>query len=140
MKFTGTQRNTRQREVILEELRKVTSHPTAATLYAIVRQRLPKISLGTVYRNLERLAATGEIQKLDIPGSESRFDGKTDRHSHIRCVHCGRIDDVSAMSFDLSEGVTNDWGGYQVLGHRIEILGLCPECQNQEKTDTRLPG
>jgi len=54
-----TQRNTRQRQVVLEELRKLTSHPTAAELYEITRARLPKISLGTVYRNLEVLAENG---------------------------------------------------------------------------------
>ena len=64
------QRNTKQRQVILEELQKVTSHPTAAGLYDIVRLRLPKISLGTVYRNLERLASAGTIRKLELGGAQ----------------------------------------------------------------------
>ena len=66
------QRNTRQRQVILEELRCLESHPTAAALHAIVRRRLPKISLGTVYRNLELLARKGMIQKLESAGAEAR--------------------------------------------------------------------
>ncbi len=76
------QRNTQQRQVILEELQKLTSHPTVAEVYEIVRKRLSKISLGTVYRNLELLAQNRTIQKLDISGTEARFDGNPERHWH----------------------------------------------------------
>jgi Fur family transcriptional regulator, ferric uptake regulator len=122
------QRNTRQRQVILKELQKLTSHPTAAGLYRIVVRRLPKISLGTVYRNLDLLARAGVIQKLELGGGEARFDGNTTPHDHIRCVKCGRVDDIHHQSLDLLGGVKNDFHGYHVLGRRIEFLGVCPEC------------
>lgn len=125
------QRNTQQRQVILEELRKLTSHPTAAGLYEIVRRRLPKISLGTVYRNLDLLARSGAIQKLDYSGTEARFDGNAAGHDHLRCVCCGRVDDVSAPSLDLSGGKPKDWCGYEILGHRLEFFGVCPDCQRR---------
>jgi Fur family transcriptional regulator, ferric uptake regulator len=131
MSTTGLQRHTRQRQVILEELQKLTSHPTAAVLYTIVRRRLPKISLGTVYRNLELLARMGMVQKLELAGGEARFDGRVARHDHVRCVRCGRLDDVSAPPLDLFEGAANDWGGYQILGHRLEFFGVCPQCQRR---------
>lgn len=137
MRTNSVQRNTRQRQVILEELQKLTSHPTATALYEIVRLRLPKISLGTVYRNLELLARLGLIQKLDLAGGEARFDGDSSQHEHIRCVRCGRVDDVSAPPLDLTGGQTNDWGGYQVLGHRLEFFGVCPNCASQEIGDAR---
>ena len=88
------QRITRQRVVILDELRKVRCHPTATGLYEIVRRQLPKVSLGTVYRNLELLARMGTIRKLEFSGTEARFDGDIGRHDHIRCVRCDRVDDV----------------------------------------------
>ena len=131
MSTSGLQRNTRQRQVILEELQKLTSHPTAAVLYTIVRRRLPKISLGTVYRNLELLARMGMVQKLELAGGEARFDGRVARHDHVRCVRCGRVDDVSAPPLDLFEGAANDWGGYQILGHRLEFFGICPQCRGR---------
>ena len=131
MNATGLQRNTRQRQVILEELRKLSSHPTAAALYAVVRRRLPKISLGTVYRNLELLTRTGMVRKLELAGGEARFDGRLARHDHVRCVQCGRVDDVSAPPLDLFEGAANDWGGYQILGHRLEFFGVCPQCRGR---------
>jgi Fur family transcriptional regulator, ferric uptake regulator len=122
-------RNTRQRQVILEELQNLISHPTAAALHEIVRRRLPKISLGTVYRNLELMARLGLIQKLDFCGCEARFDGNVARHDHLRCVRCGRVDDVSAPPLDLFEGAANDWCGYEIIGHRLEFLGICPCCR-----------
>lgn len=128
-----TQRNTKQRQVILEELQKLKTHPTAVVLYEIVRRRLPKISLGTVYRNLELLARTGLIQRLDIAATESRFDGDISQHDHVRCVRCGRVDDVSAPPLDLIGGATHDWRGYQILGHRLEFFGICPDCVKKDK-------
>ena len=84
------QRHSRQRDVILEELQAIVSHPSAISLYEIVRQRLPKISLGTVYRNLELLVETGLVQKLQAGGGETRFDGDVRRHDHVRCLGCDR--------------------------------------------------
>ena len=87
-------RMTRQRMVILEELRKVKTHPTADELYAMVRTRMPRISLGTVYRNLDFLTESKEILKLESAGSIRRFDGDTRPHQHVRCRVCGKIGDV----------------------------------------------
>ena len=98
-------------------------------MYEVVRRRLPKISLGTVYRNLEFLSASGVIQKLPMGGGEARFDGNVSRHAHVQCVECGRVEDVSAPSLDLNGGVTNDWGGYRILGYRLMFVGVCPECE-----------
>ena len=132
---SGFQRNTPQRAVILEELRKVTSHPTAVELYEMVRRRLPKISLGTVYRNLDLLAEMGTIRKVSLGGAEARFDGDTDRHEHIRCIRCGRLDDVAGVAVELPDGETDKMGGYTVIGHRLEFVGVCPECGGSAQRD-----
>jgi len=126
-------RNTRQRQVILEELRNVTSHPTAAQLYELARRRLPKLSLGTVYRNLELLTQDGTIRKLEISGTESRFDGNTAPHCHVRCIRCGRIDDVSDIPPLRVADRFKNLNGYDIIGHRLEFTGICPECQGPAK-------
>lgn len=131
MNPTQTHRTSRQRQVILEELQALASHPTAAELYERVRRRLPKVSLGTVYRNLELLARLGKIQKLDFGGDEGRFDGDLRRHDHVRCVECGRLDDIPGRAVDLPERVVNDCTDYQMLGFRLEFLGVCPQCQRR---------
>jgi Fe2+ or Zn2+ uptake regulation protein len=125
-------RNTRQRKVILEELQKVKEHPTAASLYAIVRRRMPKISLGTVYRNLELLNQMGMVQKLDFSGAEARYDGNVEDHDHLRCVRCMRVDDAPGPPLALAGGGKEDWGGYKVLGHRLEVFGVCPKCSRRK--------
>jgi len=122
------QRNTRQREVIVEELRKLDTHPSAVGLHEIVKRRLPKISLGTVYRNLEILAHAGKIRKLDISGVEARFDAKMEPHDHVRCVRCGRVDDIFGLRKDFVEPDFKNQTGYVILGHRLEFYGICPSC------------
>jgi Fur family ferric uptake transcriptional regulator len=133
------QRNTRQRQVILEELRNLSSHPTAVGLYEIVRRRLPRISLGTVYRNLELLAAMGTIQKLDLAGAQARFDGNPGCHHHVRCTGCGRVDDVSGAPLDLAKLRHNDSSGYLLLAYRLELIGICPRCREQSSSSRDHP-
>ena len=130
MNAQSSQRHSRQRQVILEELQKLTTHPTAVGLYQIVCRRLPKISLGTVYRNLDLLTRTGIIQKLEFGGEEARFDGNLTPHHHVRCVKCGRVDDIHGPPLDLLGGMRDDFNGYCVLGHRIEFFGVCPQCKD----------
>ena len=128
-------RMTRQRQVILEELRKVKTHPSADEVYEMVRKRLPRISLGTVYRNLEILSESGEIKKLEPGSSLKRFDGNPSEHFHIRCIRCDRIADMPmAGNFDIDLANMTPTE-YEILGHRLEFFGLCPYCSNTSKTD-----
>ncbi len=123
---------TRQRRVILEELRKMDSHPSADELYVSVRKHLPRISLGTVYRNLEVLSGMGKIQKLETGGSLKRFDWNPKKHYHIRCVACGRIDDAPIAPLNRIE---NDLYGstvFTITGHRLEFTGFCPACSKKQ--------
>jgi len=123
-------RITRQRQIILDELCSVTSHPTADTLYQMVRKRLPKISLGTVYRNLEIMSECGIIQKLDIGGTQKRFDGAPHVHYHVRCVKCGRVDDLALPPDFNVETEAEKLTGFKIIRHRLEFTGLCPDCQS----------
>jgi len=122
-------RMTAQRRAILDVLRKVTSHPTANELFARVRRRMPRISLATVYRNLDLMARRGVILCLPDGAGPRRFDGDTRAHAHIRCVDCGRVDDVpNPPPVRMRKGFEKDTG-YEVLGQRVEFLGRCPDCR-----------
>jgi len=121
-------RMTEQRRTILEELGKLTCHPTADELHMLVRNRLPKISIATVYRNLEILSEDGLIWKMDVAGTQRRFDATTKNHYHIRCNVCGRVDDVHMQPIDTIEHEAEEISGYQVLTHRVEFAGICPDC------------
>jgi Fur family ferric uptake transcriptional regulator len=121
-------RLTTQRQIILEELGKVTSHPTANEVYDMVRKRLPRIGLGTVYRNLELLAESGIILKLEVGGTQKRFDATVSPHYHIRCSSCGKVDDIE---MDVDENINQAAArisNYEILGHHIEFTGICDSC------------
>jgi Fur family transcriptional regulator, peroxide stress response regulator len=122
-------RQSRQREVVLEAVRSTMDHPTADWVYRQARRRLPRIGLGTVYRNLKKLAADGVIREIHTGGNPARFDGNTGRHYHIRCLGCGRVNDLP-MSIDTRlEDEAERAMNYRILGHQVEVLGLCSSCQ-----------
>ncbi|RJR29878.1 MAG: transcriptional repressor [Candidatus Latescibacterota bacterium] len=127
-------RRSKQREIILEELMKLGSHPSADELYDRVRKRLPHISLGTVYRNLEILSREGVIRRLALDGPRMRFDGGRDEHHHIRCIRCGRVDDVPApAAASESERSAARRTGYLVVERRVQYLGVCPACRRKDR-------
>jgi len=121
-------RMTRQRRLILEELRESANHPSAEELYENVRRRLPRISRATVYRNLEILSQLGEIQQIHYGGALKRFDGDPKNHYHVHCTCCGRIDHAPLGSVKEVENELQAITNYKILGHRLEFIGLCPEC------------
>ena len=129
-------RLTGPRRVVLEMVRATESHPTAELVHRMVRRRLPRVSLGTVYRNLRLLVAQGLVKEL--PGPHARFDGNTSDHHHFTCLGCGRIVDVDGPltephSRALCTRVAAQ-GGFSVTHHRIEFFGRCPACR---KTSNR---
>lgn len=143
------QRMTNQRSVILEELQRCHDHPTADEVYERVRKRLPRISMGTVYRNLDVLVSSGLIRKIGPEFPQMRFDGNTRDHYHMTCIGCGRVEDMGVPPQDDTvsqlETALGNLTKYGVFGHKLEFFGLCPECREQkghlleEARETPLP-
>lgn len=125
-------RLSKQRKVILEELRKVKTHPTADEVYDMVRKTIPRISLGTVYRNLEFLCSKGLVLKLGAPGAQKRFDGTPEPHPHIRCAVCTSVSDVEC-EIDVPEIPDAYANGYKILNTNVEFVGVCPACQETQQ-------
>ena len=129
---------TRQRDVVLQAVRSTMDHPTADWVYRQARRRLPRISLGTVYRNLKKLAEEGLICEVQIAGQITRFDANTGRHYHIRCLGCSRVNDLPISVDRRLEEEAGRAMNYRVLGHQVEVLGVCPLCQSAgEAVDIR---
>jgi Fur family ferric uptake transcriptional regulator len=126
-------RMTVQRQVILEELRNSGRHPTADQLYQLVRRRLLRISLGTVYRNLDLLSGSGVIRKLESGNARTRFDADMTEHNHIRCLECGCVADVAKLVSVESGEEIQQMTGFTVTGYHLEFLGICPECGGSEE-------
>ncbi len=122
-------RNTVQRRIVLNAVRSLPIHPTAEEIYSHVAEEHPNISKGTIYRNLNLLADQGEVLRVRIPDGADRYDYKTERHYHVRCIRCGRVFDVDMpCREDILEGIT-DSHGFIFTDFDIVFTGVCPDCQ-----------
>ena len=125
------QRLTNQKQIILEYLRSVRTHPTAEEVYEAVRKKLPRISLATVYRNLENFAENGTI--LEIKGEIKRFDGDISEHQHFICEDCGKVFDIFERNFPWQKLERKIKRIGQAKNYDIYIYGLCKKCQRNLK-------
>ena len=129
-------RLTDQRRVVLEVVRNTETHPTAEWVYHEVKKRLPRVSLGTVYRNLKLLAEQGLLAEL-AEGHYTRYDGRVDSHHHFRCSACGRLFDLDEpIDRRLEERVASRTG-FEVVHHRIEFFGRCSACARSRQPSRR---
>ena len=126
-KTRGQARNTRQLEVVWEAVKNDKSHPTADQIYDKVRKRLPNISLGTVYRNLQKLVAEEKLQIL-ILGRSQRFDPLVGRHQHFICESCDRVFDVIVDTENDLKPVKLPHEGFKVTSHQLAFYGTCKRC------------
>ena len=122
------QRYSHQRERIYEMVCSTKEHPTAQMVYDALRTEMPRLSLGTVYRNLQQMAADGRLIELD--GPVARFDATVAPHTHFRCSCCGQVADVD-LPYDsaLDRAVNNE--GWNVSSHNLMFIGICPACAGE---------
>jgi len=115
------------------------SHPSAAEVYEAVRKRLPKISMGTVYRNLQLLSESGQVQALRVCSPQRRFDDNPEKHYHVHCTQCGRLEDVAVESLEVLENSIARKTHYIIEGHLLEFFGVCPECRGVKQPCGKRP-
>ena len=125
-------RITRQRRVILDEFRKANTHLTADEVYNRVKKRVPKVSLGTIYRNLEVLSEHGFIEKIELAGHQKMFDGNLNKHYHMRCSNCQKLVDVPVDDVKIDVSEIEKSGEYTVVGYRLELVALCRKCSENK--------
>lgn len=121
-------RNTHQRALVLDAVLASSTHPTADEIFAAVRERDPKVSRGTVYRNLNLLADEGQILHIKTAGG-SRFDKTVEPHAHVLCTRCGRVVDACVPYAAEADGqVARELPGWRIEGHYSIFEGVCPDC------------
>lgn len=121
----------KQREIILETLKENVVHPTAEYLYSVLHKKDPKISLATLYRNLNQLAENGIIKKIDGLEQSSHFDHNTHEHYHFICTKCLKVFDIDAnIAPDLIKK-TEEITDFTVQSHDVVFCGICKDCKNQ---------
>jgi Fur family transcriptional regulator, peroxide stress response regulator len=126
-------RMTPQRAAVLEILVNSSEHLTADQIHQRVIRDFPMTSLATVYKTVNLLKEMGELLELSFGSDGSRYDGaKPHSHPHLICTSCQQIVDPQIDTLhDLSQQVSERYG-YQIVGHRLDFYGICPECQAKE--------
>ncbi|MBQ8648875.1 MAG: transcriptional repressor [Clostridia bacterium] len=120
----------RQREAILTVLRSTDTHPTASKVYHKVREIIPNISLGTVYRNLAQLKESGEIISVNVGDGFEHFDGNAKPHIHMHCKKCSAIIDVMLNEDVISDAAQKN--GFVPENMVLVINGLCKTCNQND--------
>lgn len=126
-KARGQARNTKQLQVVWEAVKHDKSHPTADQVYDRVRKKLPNISLGTVYRNLQKLVADNKLQVL-MRGRSQHFDPLVELHQHFICERCDRVYDVLIDDARDIKPVKLPHEGFRVTSHQLAFYGTCKHC------------
>lgn len=122
-------RNTKQRELILNIINKSYSHFNAYEVYGLCKEKIPNISLGTVYRNLNSLVEDKCIRLIKIDDVSQRYDRIDDKHAHFICIRCGIIKDVHDRYFEDDFSID----GNMVIDYEIDFKGICNECLKREE-------
>lgn len=132
----STKRFTKQRQAILETLKSSHSHPDANWIYKKVSRKIPNISLGTVYRNLNILIKEEIIKELTYQPNVVRYDANRKLHHHIICYSCNKIEDVKQDSkcdlYDQMKKTILKNYDYNNISCEILFTGLCNDCQNEK--------
>ncbi len=124
-------RNTVQRKLTLDMVKKLHNHPTAEQVYEEIKKTHPTISRGTIYRNLSQLAKDGEIVAREIPSSATHFDHRTSNHYHIICTCCGKVSDVKMDVIPNLIDRVKETDGFIFNECDIVFKGVCNECQKK---------
>jgi len=125
-------RLTPQRLAVLKILAGNKTHPSVAQVYDEVKIEFPTTSLATVYKTIVLLKDLNEVLELGFPDGSNRYDGyKPFPHPHMICTRCKKIVDPELNSLsDLNKEMSRKTG-YQILYHRLDFFGLCPECRKK---------
>ena len=132
-------RNTNQRKIILDAVKKMHIHQTVEEVYEEIKKTHPNISKATVYRNLHQLSENGDIRQVSMPDDVERYDRRTDRHYHFQCKICGTIYDIDIDYLERIDETVQQKYNFQIDDHDILFKGICQNCKiNNNKKIKRL--
>jgi Fur family peroxide stress response transcriptional regulator len=126
-------RITPQRIAVLKILALSDAHPSVERIYEEVKRNFPTTSLATVYKTVTLLKDLNEVLELGFPEGSNRYDGKKPYpHPHLICTQCKKIVDPDLASLtDVTKELVSETG-FQILSHRLDFFGICPDCQKKK--------
>jgi Fe2+ or Zn2+ uptake regulation protein len=123
------ERRTRQLAAVADVVNAAHDHPSAEEVHHRVRRNLPRVSLGTVYRNLQKLAAQQQIRVVQLADRAARYDGMLEDHDHFMCERCGAVTDFLRKRSARPSWPELGRAGYAVHSHALTMYGICPKCR-----------
>ncbi|WP_294500588.1 transcriptional repressor [uncultured Gemmiger sp.] len=124
-------RYSHQRELILKEVLSRKDHPTAEQICTSLREVCPRLSLGTVYRDLNTLVEIGKVRRVSIPGEADRFDAELGVHQNLFCRKCRKVVSLP-ISEDTLHNLVMSCPEVKVENYYLTVFGLCSDCARQE--------
>lgn len=132
---TGDLRMTRQRREVYQILQERHDHPTAADLHAAVKERMPSISLATVYNCLETMTQCGLIKQVNMGRDSSRYCANKTEHAHFFCLGCGTVSDVDLEDPARLHDAFALEAGSALERLEVTLRGYCPTCASKQLSD-----
>jgi Fur family peroxide stress response transcriptional regulator len=120
---------TPQRYAIYKYLVSTKSHPSAEMIYEKLLPDYPTMSLATVYKTVKTLIGIGMVQELNVGEDNFRFDANVNKHPHIVCQSCGRVDDIENVDFSYLNKEAEKYTDYHINEHQLYFYGLCSKCK-----------
>ena len=122
-------RNTMQKKVILDSIKRLENHPTVNDVHVEVKKIYDNMSKNTVYRNLRQLADDWEVRKVSLYGEPERYDNIRKKHYHFKCSICGMMSDIVMDYLDNINEVAKQMNEHQIVEHDIVFRGICSICR-----------
>ena len=126
--MADNKRNTIQRQIVFNAVKELNIHATAEQVFEHIAKTHPSISKATVYRNLNRLAESGELLNIGVFYGAAHYDHNCHNHYHFVCESCKKVFDIEADFSDIIHKVGKT-DGFDVSSCHVSFGGLCWECK-----------
>lgn len=122
---------THQRQVIYETVTSLSGHPSPELIYEKVREKIPSISLATVYKNIRTFLDSGMLREVSLHHGSLRVEPNQRPHHHLVCIHCKSITDFDEAGLDPVRLRAKPPRGFQVQRIAVDVLGICAKCASK---------
>ena len=119
-----------KREAIYKTIASTKSHPSAQWVYEQLKDEIPNLSLGTVYRNIALFKEQGKVITVANVNGEERIDADVTDHAHFVCECCNKVYDLNSSELSpLEIGLKNN--GFEITRRNVVFYGKCRNCNSE---------
>ncbi|AAP77539.1 transcriptional repressor [Helicobacter sp. MIT 03-1614] len=104
-------------------------HMSIEEIYEQIKQIYPSISLATIYKNVNALCKANILREIKAPKDKQKYELSSDKHLHVYCEKCGRLDDIKLDTRALEQNCSAS-SGYTISDISAVLMGVCPDCKN----------